>query len=100
MKTLNEDDSALVWIGSFRYYLGRMTISVNSFCELLKTEWDNIPLPAQGVILRDLKEAIEADDRDRLRGSEHKRLGEDVDRSTWLNVMKSIGCGDYGENKK
>lgn len=91
MKNLNEDDSALMWIGSFRYYLGRMTISVSRFCELLKSEWENIPKQAQGVILLDLQEAIEEDDRDRQRGREHKRLGEDADRSVWLNVMKSIG---------
>ena len=42
-KTLSESDLEALWIGSFRYYIGRMTISTNSYCDLLMNNWDAIP---------------------------------------------------------
>lgn len=90
MVNMDDDDLNLMWIGSFRYYLGRMTISVYCFCELMKTQWNDIPACAQDVIKRDLQEAIENDERDRKRNSEHPRLGADADRAAWVSVFKSI----------
>lgn len=86
---LNEDKSML-WIGAFRYYCGRMTISVSSFCLMLKQHWHKIPYRAQVVIKRDLNEAIVDDDRDRELGSSSLRLGHDCDRQAWLSVNEFI----------
>jgi len=87
---INEDLTNMLWIGAFRYYCGRTTISVHAFCEELIKEWVNIPNGAQGVIKRDLEEAIRDDDRDRERGSEHFILGHDSDKAKWLDVFTAI----------
>ena len=86
------DDLEMLWIGSFRYYLGRMTISVHSYCDTLIKNWDDIPERAQFVIKRDLAEAIQRDDGDRSRGSEHKTLGHDCDSQKWREVMRFISA--------
>jgi len=86
----SKDDLEMLWIGSFRYYLGRMTISTHSFSEMLVQHWGNIPDRAQFVIKRDLAEEIQRDDSDRERGSEHKALGHDCDSNMWRAVFGVI----------
>lgn len=90
MCDMNNDDKSGLWIGAFRYYCGRMTISVHSFCDLLINEWPNLPHQAKSVIERDLKQAIADDDRDRERGRYSKALGHDMDRAKWLEVWEAI----------
>lgn len=87
---MNEDTLNLLWIGAFRYWLGRQTISVHSFCDEIIDGWENIPRQSKGVILRDLKEAVDSDNRDRRRGREVKTLGHDMDRAKWLQVLAAI----------
>ncbi len=87
---LSIDDLDMLWIGSFRYYLGRMTISTHSYCETLMNNFHTIPKRAREVIKRDLAEEILRDDRDRERGSEHKALGHDCDSQKWREVMRWI----------
>ena len=87
---ISTDDLDMLWIGSFRYYLGRMTISTHSFAESLVQHWGNIPERAKEVIKRDLDEEIKRDDRDRERGSEHKALGHDCDSKMWRAVFGVI----------
>ena len=87
---LSIDDLDMLWIGSFRYYLGRMTISTHSYCETPMNNFHTIPKRAREVIKRDLAEEILRDDRDRERGSEHKALGHDCDSQKWREVMRWI----------
>ncbi len=87
---LSIDDMDMLWIGSFRYYLGRMTISVHSYCDSLIRNWDNVPERAKMVIIRDLAEEIKRDDEDRLDEKEYKRLGHDCDSQRWREVMRYI----------
>jgi len=89
---LKNDDLEMLWIGSFRYYLGRMTISVHSYCDTLIKHWKDIPERAQFVIRRDLAEAIEADDiaRKSDKPNLYKALGHDCDSRKWREVMCSI----------
>ena len=89
-KTLSESDLEELWIGSFRYYIGRMTISTHSYCDLLMNNWDAIPKRSQLVIKRDLFEEIRRDDRDRESAREHKALGHDCDSQKWREVFGVI----------
>jgi hypothetical protein len=87
---LSIDDLDMLWIGSFRYYLGRMTISTHSYCETLMNHFHTIPKRAQEVIKRDLAEEIKRDDSDRENEREHKTLGHDCDSQKWREVMRRI----------
>lgn len=87
---MSEDLINMLWIGAFRYWCGRQTISVHSFCDELINEWVNLPYHVKSVIERDLKQAIEDDDRDRELGRECKTLGHDMDRAKWLEVFAAI----------
>ncbi len=89
-KNLSTDDLEMLWIGSFRYYLGRMTISVHSYCDSLMEHWGDIPERAQFVIKRDLSEAIQFDDNYRYSDSPHKSLGHNCDSQKWREVMNFI----------
>ncbi len=89
---LSVDDLEMLWIGSFRYYLGRMTISTHSYCDSLIRNWSTIPERARSLIERDLLEEIKRDDRDRERGSEHKALGHDCDSQKWREVWKVVSA--------
>ena len=90
-KRLSVDDLEMLWIGSFRYYLGRMTISTHSYCDALMRNWSSIPERGRYVIERDLLEEIKRDDLDRVSGSEHKALGHDCDSQKWREVLKVVG---------
>ncbi|WP_299073259.1 hypothetical protein [uncultured Paraglaciecola sp.] len=85
-----QDRDATLWIGAFRYYCGRMTISVSGFCETMINNIENIPKEAISIIKRDLMEAFADDDRDRGIGNDVKRLGMDCDRQKWLEVLAAI----------
>lgn len=84
---MNLDTLNNLWIGAFRYYCGRETISVHAFCDDLINNYEQIPDQAKGVIKRDLLQAFEDDDRDRKRKSDVKTLGHDMDRAKWLEVL-------------
>lgn len=86
---MNQDTLNDLWIGAFRYYLGRMTISVHSFCDSLVKEYDNIPDQAKSIIKRDLIEKFTEDDkaRDKEKDPHFYPLGHDVDRAKWLEVL-------------
>jgi hypothetical protein len=85
-----QDRDATLWIGAFRYYCGRMTISVRGFCETMISNIENIPNEAVSIISRDLIEAFADDDRDREVGNAIRRLGMDCDRQKWLEVLAAI----------
>lgn len=87
---MKKETLELLWIGAFRYYCGRMTISVHSFCEALKENWDQLPERAKVVIQRDLDEIFERDDIARTRGGTYKPLGHDCDRESWESVRNLI----------
>jgi len=88
--SLNEDLKNMLWIGAFRYWCGRQTISVHSFCDEIIKEWGNIPAQAKGVILRNLRDAITSDDRDREENRIVRTLGHNIDREKWLEVFAFI----------
>ena len=93
---MNDSELCDLWIGAFRYYLGRMTISVHSFCDSLVKNWYNVPERAKNIIKRNLLEAIQHDDRDRQREVDtgqinyYKELGHDCDSRKWRWVWEEI----------
>ena len=84
---MKQDTLNNLWIGAFRYYCGRETISVHAFCDDLIEEFDNIPDQAKQCIKRDLVRNFEDDDMDRAKNREVKTLGHDMDRAKWLEVL-------------
>ena len=90
--TLNEETLDLLWLGSFRYYCGRMTISAHAFCDALIANIDQLPPYTLSIIKRDLLEKFGDDDRSRLRHprEENQPLGHDADRQKWLDVLAAI----------
>lgn len=89
---LRIENLEMLWIGSFRYYLGRMTISTHSYCDSLIHNWPVIPERAKTVILRELEEEIKRDDRDRESNKDHKALGHDCDSQKWREVWAVVSA--------
>lgn len=87
---LPESDLNQLWIASCRYFLGRSTISTHAFCDSLLKHWGKIPKDTQSIIIRDIKEAIERDDRDRNNGREYRALGHEIDSQKWRSVLIGI----------
>jgi hypothetical protein len=72
-----------IWIGAFRYYLGRTTYAVSDFCTILIKEWDSLPECSHIIIKRELDAAFLSDDETRVTGGTFFRLGHDCDRAEW-----------------
>ena len=87
---LSIEELESLWIASFRYYLGRMTISTHSYCDSIVRNWPAIPERAKIVILRELQEEIKRDDRDRENRKDCKALGHDCDSQKWREVFSKI----------
>lgn len=96
---MNDDQLTDLWVGAFRYYCGRATIAVHSFCESLIEQWENIPRRAKFVIIRDLTASIDDDTKARKINDTFLPLGMDMDRKKWLEVAQAIGCDiDHGQS--
>lgn len=88
MSISTDAEMTTLWLGSFRYYLGRMTYAVGDFCDLLIKEWPSLPDRTKNLIQRDLTEAFTRDDEQRADGKEYLPLGHDCDRQQWERVRK------------
>lgn len=85
-----DDEKLTLWLGAFRYYLGRMTYAVSDFCELLIKQWETLPERTKALIKKELAVAIREDDENRLDGKYYPGLGHDCDRHQWLKVRDFI----------
>lgn len=85
---MNDQQMITLWLGSFRYHVGRQTYAVADFCEMLIQQWATLPAHCQNLIRSDLEEEFTHDDNDRVDGSKIKALGHDCDRSEWEQVRK------------
>jgi hypothetical protein len=74
---------------SFRYYIGRMTISTSSFAEQLAKVYPDLEKNIQDLIKRELEEEFQRDDKARERNSEYLPLGGDCDRAAWQLVRNN-----------
>jgi hypothetical protein len=88
---MTEDQQTTLWLGSFRYYVGRMSYAVSDFCSLLIANWETLPERTRNLIKRDLEEAFKRDDEAREDGREYLPLGHDCDRAQWMRVRALWG---------
>lgn len=86
-KIMNSEELAVLWIGAFRYYLGRQSIMTHAFCDQLTREFDSLPEQVKLVVVNDLKDAFKQDDKDRDKERDCFTLGSDADRGKWLDVL-------------
>lgn len=84
---MSSDDITL-WVAACRYYIGRQTYAVGSFCEMLRKNWEDIDPQARQIIKREVNEAFERDDASRANGESIQWLGADCDRAEWDRVRK------------
>jgi hypothetical protein len=61
----------------FRYFLGRKTIYVSIFVEELLKRWETLSLRNQGMIKREIKQAIK-----------YNRAGMSCDVQEWEKILK------------
>lgn len=45
---MSSNEMTTLWLGSFRYYLGRQTYAVDDFCNLLISNWSTLPDQCKG----------------------------------------------------
>lgn len=76
-------------VSSFRYFLGRMTISTCAFAESLAKAWPVIEKGTRDIIKRELEKEFELDDIARLKKDQYQPLGHDCDREAWEKVRKA-----------
>jgi hypothetical protein len=90
MKLTNNELTTL-WLGGFRYYLGRQTYAVEDFCNCLISNWSFLPDHCKRLIAKELKEAFKQDDLDRLDEMKtYHRLGHNCDRQSWAKVLDVV----------
>ena len=85
---MSPEEELTLWLGSTRYYLGRMTYAVGSFCDLLIENWLNLHHSTRQIIKRDIETEFERDDEMRQQKSEFLPLGQDCDRAEWERVRR------------
>ncbi len=61
--TFNDSELHAVLINHTRYCLTRRSYAVSECCDLLRVKWSQIPKNTQVIICRDIKEAIDDDNR-------------------------------------
>lgn len=89
-------DETMIVIGAFRYYLGRMTITVSGFCDWLCMNWVNLEEGTRNIIIREIEDAYQRDEDDRARAAEEGKdrswfpLGMDCDKAQWAWVHQPI----------
>ena len=92
---MSEDEQLTLWLGSFRYYCGRMSYAVGDFTELLIREWPKLPIRVRHLIERDLEEEFLRDDTSRemqlMQNTDRQwfhPLGQYCDRQRWDQVRR------------
>lgn len=92
---MSEDEQLTLWLGSFRYYCGRMSYAVGDFTELLIREWPKLPIRVKHLIERDLEEEFLRDDASRemqlMQNTDRQwfhPLGQYCDRQRWDQVRR------------
>ncbi len=70
---------------SFRYYVGRRTISTVSFANNLRKNWESLPDRVKSVIGNDLEFEIKSFYED---DAPFSPLGDPCDREAWMNLYQ------------
>jgi len=84
-------DELVFW--SFRYFVGRMTISTCVFAQDLARAWPDLGVNTKKQIRDELERAFEEDDALQKefpnKGMGYRRLGWDCDRAAWEKVREA-----------
>jgi hypothetical protein len=56
LQPMTEQQLKIVWLGAFRYHVGRQSYAVSDFCKILQAQWESLPKCCQDLIERDLEE--------------------------------------------
>lgn len=77
---------------AFRYALGRMSTAPSTCADWLVAHWHLVPARTRAIIIRDLEEAFDRDDRfkahekNTIELKNWRPLGHDCDRAQWARV--------------
>ena len=85
---MTEEEQVTLWLGAFRYYIGRMTYAVGDFCNILIREWPGLSHRAKTLIRGELEREFVKDDMARIRRDGLLPLGHDCDRAEWERVRR------------
>lgn len=86
---INNFDEEFLVIATFRYCVGRRTISACFFAKELAENWHILPENIQIIIKRELNRAFEEDDTARKNNETYLPLGMDCDRQAWQLVKNA-----------
>ena len=87
---MTDAEKTTLWIGAFRYYLGRTSYAVGDFCSALIKAWPDLPETVRGIIYHELGATLLNDDVCREAGIDCRPLGHDCDREQWDLVMMLV----------
>lgn len=89
---LTPPEKLTLFLGAFRYYLGRASYAVSEFTALLAKHWDDVDPYTKNLILKELKEELDKDTKQRDDPSFDGWccLGHDCDRQSWLTLYNTI----------
>ncbi len=87
---LNDLEKQTLFIGAFRYYLGRCTYAVSDFTSLVEKHWLDLDKNTKRVVQKELDKELKQDQLDREQGEQFCRLGHDCDRKSWENLYEFI----------
>ena len=80
-----------IFIGAFRYYLGRQTYAVTDFCLYVENNLGNISESTRRLMRRELREEIERDDEARaVSETRFLPLGSNCDREMWIELYERL----------
>jgi hypothetical protein len=86
-------ESSILFVGAFRYYLGKRSSANGNFCALLADKWKYLDEQTKDLILKELAETVYRDDemrRDDRCSSVYYPLGNNDTRTEWLRLLKRI----------
>ena len=87
---MNFGRADIMAVAAVRYCMGRSSYIVGDCADWLKENWQEISDRAKQTITRDLRNALDQDDHDRITKQAHNHLGHDMDKAIWLDVMVFI----------
>lgn len=87
---ITHEDADNLFVGMFRYALGRKTYFVSDAAQTIANNWNQIPTQTQDLIRKELDKAIAEDASQRVDGKRYPRLGMDCDRETWVTLRETI----------
>jgi hypothetical protein len=75
---LSDIDKELMLICAFRYALGRRTYIVSSIAQIIKNNWNNLPVERKEFFKNEIREAIA-----------HNDIGDPfIDKPTWNEILR------------